>query len=392
MKGGADRKPGRILLLLRVPPPFGGGELRAQWLADRVKDWPDFYVHVWRTSTGSRARQGRLAPLTIWHAVRRLLSSWAALMRHKPAVVFLSLPKSFVTFLWAAAVIVPASLAGVRVCTDLAGMRFEFDGWRRKAAQRVLRRVYSIRFLAHSICRAHAAWGFRNPVVIYNGIEAPAPIPRSEAFARKKPLRMLYLGLLDESKGVGVLVETAILARRAGMSAAWVLAGEWSSRAFERRMRAQLRAGGAEDAVQFPGLVTGSAKWELLHSAHILVHPTRLDGQPLTILEAMSQGLAVVSTRVGGIPETVLDGRNGRLLDSATPAAVLAVLQELDSDRERLHQIMRTNVLDFQRRFNVARYVERLTEWLSACADGRVTAFTSDAAPAEAFVEGEAST
>ena len=57
----------------------------------------------------------------------------------------------------------------------------------------------------------------------------------------------------------------------------------------------------------------------MFRSADVLLHPTRWDGQPVTILEALAFGLPVVATSVGAIPDTIRSGVDGYLMRRRAP-------------------------------------------------------------------------
>jgi glycosyltransferase involved in cell wall biosynthesis len=67
----------------------------------------------------------------------------------------------------------------------------------------------------------------------------------------------------------------------------------------------------------------------------VLVQPSRADNLPLAILEAMAAGLPVIGTRVGGIPELVLDGETGVLVAPEHPEELAVALDSLAADPER---------------------------------------------------------
>ena len=73
----------------------------------------------------------------------------------------------------------------------------------------------------------------------------------------------------------------------------------------------------------------------------VLVQPSRADNLPLSILEAMASGLPVIGTRVGGIPELVLDGETGLLVEPESPEALAAALDSLASSPERRAELGR---------------------------------------------------
>lgn len=93
-----------------------------------------------------------------------------------------------------------------------------------------------------------------------------------------------------------------------------------------------------QSVIRFEGPLYGAGKLEALAEADMLVHPTRNDSFPLVILEAMAAGLAVVSTREGGIPDEVEDGITGILCDKENPSgladAVGKLLEQPDVCRE----------------------------------------------------------
>jgi len=81
---------------------------------------------------------------------------------------------------------------------------------------------------------------------------------------------------------------------------------------------------------------TGRVRWagyrtdvnELLAGADVFVHPSLDDAFPTVLLEAMAAGLPVVASRVGGIPEIVVDGGTGRLVPPGDAAALAAAIQD----------------------------------------------------------------
>lgn len=69
-----------------------------------------------------------------------------------------------------------------------------------------------------------------------------------------------------------------------------------------------------------------------LAGVDLLVLPSRSEGFPLTIVEAMLAGLPVVATRVGSVPEAVRDGETGLLVARDDPVALAAALRRLADD------------------------------------------------------------
>jgi glycosyltransferase involved in cell wall biosynthesis len=98
--------------------------------------------------------------------------------------------------------------------------------------------------------------------------------------------------------------------------------------------------------VTLVGGLTGDAKYEQYRWADIFVLPTRYpaEGQPLVLLEAMGAGLPVVSTRWGGIPDTIEDQREGLLVEPGDERVLAEALARLASEpglREALGEAAR---------------------------------------------------
>jgi sugar transferase (PEP-CTERM/EpsH1 system associated) len=89
-------------------------------------------------------------------------------------------------------------------------------------------------------------------------------------------------------------------------------------------LRQQIAAAGIADLVWLPGARTDIA--EIMRSFSVFALPSIAEGTPVTILEAMSTGLPVVATRVGGIPEVVLDGVTGAVVPPGDTEALAAAL------------------------------------------------------------------
>jgi sugar transferase (PEP-CTERM/EpsH1 system associated) len=89
-------------------------------------------------------------------------------------------------------------------------------------------------------------------------------------------------------------------------------------------IREKVSAAGIADLVWLPGARTDIA--DIMRGFSLFVLSSIAEGTPVTILEAMSTGLPVVATRVGGIPEVVVDGQTGTVVPSGDPTAMAAAL------------------------------------------------------------------
>ena len=118
------------------------------------------------------------------------------------------------------------------------------------------------------------------------------------------------------------------------------------------------RSLGLEDRVRFLG--SRNDVPAILPAMDVFVLSSLFEGRPISLLEAMSAGIACVSTAVGGIPEVIRDGKNGRLVPTKAPGQLGVVLTALLDDpasREDLGKAARETVMDgFSIEGAVSRY------------------------------------
>jgi glycosyltransferase involved in cell wall biosynthesis len=176
---------------------------------------------------------------------------------------------------------------------------------------------------------------------------------------------VLFAGRMTSLKGAELLVRAVAAAnRRATISMRLVMAGEGPERP---RVEALARSLGVK--ASFPGWVTGPARVDLFRAASVVAVPS-LWPEPFGLvgLEAGVFGVPAIAFDVGGIPEWLRDGVNGRLVRERSAEAFGKVLAEVfgnDADRERLRAGARRIAATFTIEAHL-RIVEQVLE--RACA------------------------
>lgn len=145
--------------------------------------------------------------------------------------------------------------------------------------------------------------------------------------------RVLYLSNFIEGKGADVFARVVGLLRCAHPSARFAMAGNPGDPALAARVSAELEAADAESVVDLLGPVSGAGKWHAVGSATCLAFTSQLwEAQPLTIIEAFACGVPVVAFRAGGMPDLIVDGVNGFLVDAGDIAGFAERVGLLCSD------------------------------------------------------------
>ncbi len=135
--------------------------------------------------------------------------------------------------------------------------------------------------------------------------------------------RVLYMGRLEREKGVDEMPEICFQVSRDIPDVKFVLCGDgplkgWIETEFSKR--------GLEENLSCLGWIDGKEKLGILKSSSLFLLPSRFEGMPMSVLEAMGLGLPVVATDVGGIPQIVQSGANGVLCapgDTETMASAI---------------------------------------------------------------------
>lgn len=169
---------------------------------------------------------------------------------------------------------------------------------------------------------------------------AYAPGARRWSEAPATP-RLLFVGTLAQLyKGPDVLVEALARIHRTGRRATLTIVGEGGQRAPLERLAA---ARGVAALVRFAGqLQGGAAVARELDAADVFVLPSRQEGMPRALLEAMARALPCVSTTVGGIPE-LLEPED--LVERNDAPRLAAKLAEITASAERLNAMSARNLL-----------------------------------------------
>lgn len=168
-------------------------------------------------------------------------------------------------------------------------------------------------------------------VVIPNAVELPSvpPIYPSNA----GPLNLLFVGRFAFNKGIDVLIETAKrLSDSHRGQVRFVLAGDGPE-------RARMERDGLPEGVTLAGKVNDEQLERLYAECHALILPTRFEGMPTVVLEAMARSRPFIVSDVGASAELV-NGRNGILVPPGNEPrfreAVLRLLALDDAQRSAM--------------------------------------------------------
>jgi len=123
---------------------------------------------------------------------------------------------------------------------------------------------------------------------------------------RNNPWRICHVGMMEHLyKAPDVLIDAVAACIRKGMNIELLVVGEGR---FKSQLQEKVKKLGIAERVAFLGKLTpGKPVYEVLDKADLYVLPSRQEGLPKTIIEAMARGLPCIASNVGGIPELLPD-------------------------------------------------------------------------------------
>ncbi|NIP26893.1 MAG: glycosyltransferase [Phycisphaerae bacterium] len=202
---------------------------------------------------------------------------------------------------------------------------------------------------------------YKSPCTI---VAVSSSVKASEFFEREdtcggKKVRILFVGFVRPEKGVEYLIkavsklvtekewELVIVGSRDGYSA---YTEKLDKLVDDRNLRKQVRwVGYVKEVSQY------------FREADIFVLPTLSEGTPHVLVEARANSLPVISTNVGGIPDSVSHGYDGVLVPPKDSDALAHAIDHLISDKEFRQSLIR-NGLSSARNFTIARFVDTVVD------------------------------
>jgi len=164
--------------------------------------------------------------------------------------------------------------------------------------------------------------------VIHNGVDVEKFKPATDKLKAKAELgfnpedkAILSVGRLYARKGLFTLIESMALVTRKFRNAKFIIAGKGLSNEMKKLVSYATKLG-VEDNIVFTGYFPDKKLPRLYQAADIFAFSTFYENLPFAVLEALSTGLPVVTTNVGGIPEMIDSGKNGFLVEPANSRAL----------------------------------------------------------------------
>lgn len=186
----------------------------------------------------------------------------------------------------------------------------------------------------------------------YSTIDLPANVILDDSMVDKrmerieskinsgKPLRLCFVGSISQLyKAPDILISSVADCTKKGINLELVMLGDGQ---YRRQLEEQARHLGIDEKVLFLGNVPpGKAVYEQLDQAELFVLPSRTEGLPRSIIEAMARGLPCIASNVGGIPELLDDEY---MVPPGKVEPLANKIEEVLSDKRKLREMSSRNL------------------------------------------------
>jgi glycosyltransferase involved in cell wall biosynthesis len=374
----ADSQRLRVLHVAPLPPPWTGiGVSFEQFIRSaplaRQANW--VINSAGAAATSSRAKRPTLRRI-VRHA-RLTAHIVDQARRHRVDVVHLHGSSHDLSFVANGLSLAAAGMMGARTVwhlhEDLKVVQFPGRGVLTRATFAGLTRLSSVlavltdkdRLTAESYVPAH-----RVAVIPPTCSPEMVTLPLERA---ANTFNVLFVGWLSEAKGIFDLIRVATLLRQRSAYIRFEVVGVSRSSEQTRQLAEVITQHHLQSVISLRGLMTGPNKYRMFADSHVLFTPTHWDAFPVTVLEAMSAGLPVVGTRVGGLPLMLEEGAGARLSPVGDVCSMADHLLEFAGDPDLRRRMGAANRQRFVQRYHpdrVGQTAVNLYERLTADARG----------------------
>lgn len=196
---------------------------------------------------------------------------------------------------------------------------------------------------------------------------------KMEEMDKTDVIHVLYLSNFIQTKGYREVLETAKKLKDNGESDKFRFhfAGKFFDASEKEYFEKYIKENNLQNIVEYHGIVSGDSKRELLQLCHVFMLPTRYpnEGQPISILEAMGNGMAIVTTDHAGIPD-IATNDNGLILskNNISTEQIANYLEHCYSERAYLTETCKHNYEQVAKLYTQKQYIDNMERIYNAIA------------------------
>jgi glycosyltransferase involved in cell wall biosynthesis len=356
----------RVCIFAPVPPPLHGSNVATRILLE--SDFSKEYVvkHINASYGDSLAGLGKPSVAKLWLFLKYLLrflrldreasfdfvifvpaSSLWPFVRDALAIAFVSYMSRAKQILWIHT-------------SDFSRLHHSHNALLRVCFNSVIKRTNCIVAVGNAV-----AFGLRGVVpddriaVIHNGI--PSLSSYHEKTHSIKGVVVVYLSHMFEAKGWLILLKAAQRICQLHENVRFLFYGGPTDDSPLARINREFEEHALLGRIYYGGPVSGAEKVRILENADVMCLPTyyRNEAFPISILEGMQFGLAIITTDAGSIPEAIVHGRGGVIVPKCDLDALTTSLSDLVCDTASIRRMGEFNSARYHKLFSVETFSDK---------------------------------
>jgi glycosyltransferase involved in cell wall biosynthesis len=374
-----DKTKPRILVSGHLPPIMGGIATYYQSLLNSsLPQLVDLGFVETSPQRRTQAQSGRFSISNLVSAIGDCGRFAIAVIKHRPELTHIATADGL-SFAKHGVCVMVARLFGSRVLLHphcgFSACYSDQPRWWQWFVRMIIR-------MTNGVITLSTEWNQLTPIVpgcpvyfLLNGIDLTAyrsiGLKRNEEAIKPHQIKILYLGYLGKAKGSFDLVEAA---KRTSTNKVPVIydlvGGDWGPGEVEE-LKKQVNQAELQDIVSLHPPVIGVQKVDFFREADIFIYPSYSEGMPIAVIEAMACGLPIIATRVGGLPDLVIDGTNGLLVDAGRPDQLVNALEHLSSNPDLRFAMQMESFQRAFELFDIEKVVPRLVNIYKCALKGK---------------------
>ena len=179
----------------------------------------------------------------------------------------------------------------------------------------------------------------------------------------KKTFNILFLSNIMAEKGVWTLMDACKILKERAFLLECHFVGKWSD-ITEEAFQMYKTKHGLNDIIWAHGAKYGSEKISFWKNADLFILPTYNECFPLTLLEAMQQGIACIASNEGGIADIIEEGKTGFIVEKKNAQQLADKIEMLLKDTALRQQMGKAGREKFLAEFTIERFENRMKEIL----------------------------
>jgi len=179
----------------------------------------------------------------------------------------------------------------------------------------------------------------------------------------KDKFNIVYLSNFIESKGYKDILKVAKICKDNSVKKFnFIFAGKFYDEVDEKQFKEYIDDNKLGDIIDYRGIVQGNEKLEMLQQGDVFMLLTRYpkEGQPISIIEGMANGMSIITTDYAGIPDLIEQSENGYFAQYDDHEEIYKLLLSIEGNRDTQKRVILNNREKVLNMFTQAKYISRM--------------------------------